>query len=351
MKKTILITGGAGFIGSHVVRRFVKKYPDYHLITLDKLTYAGNLENLLEVENAPNHTFIKGDILDVELLKRLFDQYVFDGVIHLAAESHVDRSLEDPASFAITNVVGTLQLLHAAKSAWKSNFKNKLFYHISTDEVYGSLDNGGFFTETTPVDPRSPYSASKTGSDHFVSAYHHSFGMPTIISRCSNNYGPNHFPEKLIPLMIHNIIQEKPLPVYGKGENVRDWLYVEDHASAIDVIFHKGKAGEVYNIGGINEWKNIDLVHLLCKIMDGKLGRPAGASAKLITYVTDRLGHDARYAIDPTKIQQELGWRPSVDFPTGLERTVDWFLNNREWLEHVTSGSYREYYTKMYHNR
>lgn len=351
MKKPILITGGAGFIGSHVVRRIVKNYPDYHVVTLDKLTYAGNLENLQEVENAPNHTFIKGDILDVELLKRLFDQYTFDGVIHLAAESHVDRSLEDPASFAITNVVGTLQLLHAAKLAWKGNFKNKLFYHISTDEVYGSLDNGGFFTETTPVDPRSPYSASKTGSDHFVSAYHHSFGMPTIISRCSNNYGPNHFPEKLIPLMIHNIIQGKPLPVYGKGENVRDWLYVEDHASAIDVIFHKGKAGEVYNIGGINEWKNIDLVHLLCKIMDRKLGRPAGASAKLITYVTDRLGHDARYAIDPTKIQQELGWRPSVDFPTGLERTVDWFLNNREWLEHVTSGSYREYYTKMYHNR
>ncbi len=351
MKKTILITGGAGFIGSHVVRRFVKKYPDYRLVTLDKLTYAGNLENLHDIEGAPNHTFIKGDILDEELLKRLFDQYGFDGVIHLAAESHVDRSLEDPASFAITNVVGTLQLLHAAKTAWKEDFTNKVFYHISTDEVYGSLDNGGFFTETTPVDPRSPYSASKTGSDHFVSAYHHSFGMPTIISRCSNNYGPNHFPEKLIPLMIHNIIQEKPLPVYGKGENVRDWLFVEDHASAIDVIFHKGKAGEVYNIGGINEWKNIDLVHLLCKIMDGKLGRPAGTSAKLITYVTDRLGHDARYAIDPTKIQQELGWRPSVDFPTGLERTVDWFLNNREWLDHVTSGSYREYYTKMYHNR
>lgn len=351
MKKTILITGGAGFIGSHVVRRFVKKYPDYHLVTLDKLTYAGNLENLHDVENSPNHTFIKGDILDAELLKRLFDQHAFDGVIHLAAESHVDRSLEDPASFAITNVVGTLQLLHAAKAAWKSNFANKVFYHISTDEVYGSLDHGGFFTETTPVDPRSPYSASKTGSDHFVSAYHHSFGMPTIISRCSNNYGPNHFPEKLIPLMIYNIIREKPLPVYGKGENVRDWLYVEDHASAIDVIFHKGKAGEVYNIGGINEWKNIDLVHLLCKIMDGKLGRPAGTSAKLITYVTDRLGHDARYAIDPNKIQTELGWRPSVDFPTGLERTVDWFLNNREWLDHVTSGSYREYYTKMYHNR
>ena len=351
MKKTILITGGAGFIGSHVVRRFVKNYPDYHLVTLDKLTYAGNLENLRDVENSTNHTFLKGDILDAELLKRLFDQYAFDGVIHLAAESHVDRSLEDPASFAITNVVGTLQLLHAAKTSWKGSYSNKVFYHISTDEVYGSLDHGGFFTETTPVDPRSPYSASKTGSGHFVSAYQHSFGMPTIISRCSNNYGPNHFPEKLIPLMIHNIMQEKPLPVYGKGENVRDWLYVEDHASAIDVIFHKGKAGQVYNIGGINEWKNIDLVNLLCKIMDGKLGRAPGTSAKLITYVTDRLGHDARYAIDPTKIQNELGWRPSVDFPTGLERTVDWFLNNREWLDHVTSGSYREYYTKMYHNR
>lgn len=351
MSKKILITGGAGFIGSHVVRLFVRRYPDYALVNLDKLTYAGNLENLREIENKPNYRFVKGDIVDYEFLKEFFGQEQFDGVIHLAAESHVDRSLESPAEFAITNIVGTLNLLQAAKVAWGKNLTNKLFYHISTDEVYGSLEHGGFFTEETPVDPRSPYSASKTGSDHFVKAFHNSFGLPVIISRCSNNYGPNHFPEKLIPLMIHNIIHNKPLPVYGKGENVRDWLYVEDHAAAIDVIFHKGKSGEVYNIGGNNEWKNIDLVRMLCQIMDQKLSRERGASEKLITYVKDRQGHDLRYAIDSSKLQRELGWGPSVDFPTGLEKTVDWFLANREWLDHVTSGAYREYYQSMYHNR
>ena len=351
MSKNILITGGAGFIGSHVVRLFVKTYPQYTIVNLDKLTYAGNLENLREIEGNPNYRFVKGDIVDYEFLKNFFLEEQFDGVIHLAAESHVDRSLENPAEFAITNIVGTLNLLQAVKLAWGKNLVGKLFYHISTDEVYGSLEHGGYFTEETPVDPRSPYSASKTGSDHFVKAFHNSFGLPVIISRCSNNYGPNHFPEKLIPLMIHNIIHNKPLPVYGKGENVRDWLYVEDHASAIDVIFHKGKPGEVYNIGGNNEWKNIDLVRVLCGIMDQKLGRQKGASEKLITYVKDRQGHDLRYAIDSSKLQRELGWGPSVDFPTGLEKTVDWFLANREWLDHVTSGAYREYYQSMYHNR
>ncbi len=351
MSKKILITGGAGFIGSHVIRLFVKRYPEYTIVNLVKLTYAGNLENLREIENNKNYTFVKGDIVDYDFLKDLFEKEKFDGVIHLAAESHVDRSLENPAAFAITNVVGTLNLLQAAKVSWKGNYSGKLFYHISTDEVYGSLDHGGYFTEETPVDPRSPYSASKTGSDHFVKAFHSSFGLPVIVSRCSNNYGPNHFPEKLIPLMIHNILNQKPLPVYGKGENVRDWLYVEDHASAIDVIFHKGKPGEVYNIGGNNEWKNIDLVMLLCNIMDKKLNRAPGTSEKQISYVTDRLGHDLRYAIDSSKLQRELGWKPSIDFPTGLEKTVDWYLANREWLDHVTSGAYRKYYADMYHNR
>ena len=349
--KSLLITGGAGFIGSHVIRRFVTRYPNYRIINLDKLTYAGNLENLRDIEKAPNYTFIKGDILDVPFLQRLFRENSFDGVIHLAAESHVDRSLENPADFALTNVVGTLSLLHTARAAWKENMAGKRFYHISTDEVYGSLGAEGLFTESTPLDPRSPYSASKAGSDHFVSAFHHSYGLPTLISRCSNNYGPYHFPEKLIPLMIHNILNGKPLPVYGKGENVRDWLYVEDHAAAIDVIYHKGQPGEVYNIGGNNEWKNIDLVHLLCRIMDRKLNQPEGTSARLITFVTDRLGHDLRYAIDSSKLKRELGWTPAMDFPTGLEQTVDWYLRNKEWLHHVTSGAYREYYDRMYGNR
>ena len=349
--KKILVTGGAGFIGSHVVRRLVTRYPDTQVFNLDKLTYAGNLENLRDVENCTNYRFIKGDILDYPFLKELFHKERFDGVIHLAAESHVDRSLESPATFAITNIVGTINLLQAASDAWKPDYSGRLFYHISTDEVYGSLDHGGYFTETTPVDPRSPYSASKTGSDHFVSVFRHSYGLPAIISRCSNKYGPNHFPEKLIPLMIHNILHGKPLPVYGKGENVRDWLYVEDHAAAIDLIFHKGRVGQIYNIGGNNEWKNIDLVMLLCKIMDEKLKRPAGSSAKLITYVTDRPGHDLRYAIDASKLKSELGWQPAVDFPTGLERTVDWYLSNQDWLNHVTSGSYRDYYERMYHHR
>jgi dTDP-glucose 4,6-dehydratase len=350
--KKILITGGAGFIGSHVVRRFVTSHPDYHIYNLDALTYAGNLENLRDIENYPNYTFVKGDIVDAEFIDKLFSENNFYGVVHLAAESHVDRSITDPMSFVMTNVVGTVNLLNSAKKAWKEDLADHRFYHVSTDEVYGELhDPGTFFTETTAYDPRSPYSASKASSDHFVRAYHNTYKLPVVISNCSNNYGPNHFPEKLIPLMIHNIIQQKPLPVYGKGENIRDWLFVEDHARAIDVIFHDGVNGETYNIGGHNEWKNIDLVLLLCSIMDKKLGRQEGETEKLITYVTDRAGHDLRYAIDATKLSNELGWKPSLQFAEGLEKTVDWYLNNQEWLNNVTSGNYQKYYNEMYSDR
>lgn len=349
-KKNILITGGAGFIGSHVVRLFVKKYPAYEVINFDSLTYAGNLENLRDIEGATNYKFIKGSILDIELLRDVFSENDIHGVVHLAAESHVDRSIHNPDEFAMTNIIGTIRLLHAAQTSWHGNMEGKMFYHISTDEVYGSIADG-YFTETTSIDPRSPYSASKASSDHFVQAFHNSYGMPSMISRCSNNYGPFQFPEKLLPLMINNMINHKPLPVYGKGENIRDWLYVEDHASAIDKIFHKGKSGEVYNIGGNNEWKNIDLIKMLCRIVDEKLGREQGTSANLITYVTDRPGHDLRYAIDASKVISETGWRTETDFSKGLELTVDWYLKNQEWLSNVTSGEYLKYYGKMYANR
>lgn len=350
MKKKILITGGAGFIGSHVVRRFVQTYPNYTIINLDALTYAGNPENLTDIEQASNYRFIKGDITDEAFILSLFKDEQFDAVIHLAAESHVDRSILDPLAFVRTNVMGTAVLLNAARTIWKDK-EGKRFYHVSTDEVYGSLGESGMFTEDTPYDPRSPYSASKAGSDHLVMAWHHTYGLPVVISNCSNNYGSHQFPEKLIPLMIHNIRQQKPLPVYGKGENVRDWLWVNDHASAIDVVFHKGLNGETYNIGGFNEWKNIDLVNLLCSIMDRKLNRPDGESAKLITFVQDRQGHDLRYAIDASKISQELGWKPSLQFEEGLEKTVDWYLNNQEWIDHVVSGAYQQYYDQQYSHR
>ncbi len=350
--KNLLITGGAGFIGSHVVRLFVNAYPDYQIVNLDALTYAGNLANLRDVENAPNYTFVKGDIRDADFLRALFTRYDFAGVIHLAAESHVDRSISDPMAFVLTNVVGTVNLLNAARQAWKGEYDQHRFYHVSTDEVYGELhDPDEFFTEETPYDPRSPYSASKAAADHFVRAYASTYRMDVVLSNCSNNYGPNHFPEKLIPLMIHNILHHKPLPVYGRGENVRDWLYVVDHARAIDTVFHRGKRGQTYNIGGFNEWKNLDLVYLLCETMDTKLDRPEGTSAQLITYVTDRAGHDLRYAIDARKIMHELGWQPSLQFAEGLERTVAWYLTNQDWLEDVTSGQYQQYYEDLYANR
>lgn len=346
-----MITGGAGFIGSHVIRLFVTKYPEYLIVNADALTYAGNLENLSDVESSSNYVFERADITDDKRIAELFDKYKFDSIIHLAAESHVDRSIIDPLAFVKTNVMGTANLLNVAKQAWKDKMEGKLFYHVSTDEVYGSLGETGFFTEETAYDPRSPYSASKASSDHLVMAYSHTFHLPVVLSNCSNNYGSHHFPEKLIPLMINNIKNNKPLPVYGKGENVRDWLFVEDHARAIDTIFHKGKKGEKYNIGGFNEWKNIDLVHLLCNIMDRKLGRKPGESASLISYVKDRAGHDLRYAIDATKLKTELGWTPSLQFEEGLEKTVDWYLNNEDWIKHVTSGDYQHYYDEQYEKR
>lgn len=349
--KKILITGGAGFIGSHVVRLFVNRYPDYKIVNLDKLTYAGNLANLKDIENAPNYEFIKGDIVDSDFIQKLFEKEKFDGVIHLAAESHVDRSISNPTEFVFTNVIGTVNLLNSAKHIWKDNMEGKRFYHISTDEVYGSLGKEGMFTEETAYDPHSPYSASKASSDHFVRAYLDTFGLPSVISNCSNNYGSFQFPEKLIPLFIHNIKNYKPLPVYGKGENVRDWLWVVDHARAIDVIYHKGKIGETYNIGGFNEWTNIDLIRVMCRKMDEKLGRPTGESEKLISYVKDRAGHDLRYAIDATKIKNELGWEPSLQFEEGIELTIEWYLENTEWLENVTSGDYQKYYQEQYVKR
>jgi len=349
--KKILITGGAGFIGSHVVRRFVNHYPDYEIYNLDALTYAGNLENVSDIENKPNYTFIKADITDASVISALFKQHSFEAVIHLAAESHVDRSITNPLAFVQTNVTGTLNLLNAFKEHWANDFEGKRFYHVSTDEVYGTLGATGLFTEQTPYAPNSPYSASKAASDHFVRAYGETYKLPYVITNCSNNYGPNHFPEKLIPLFINNIINNKPLPVYGDGNYTRDWLFVVDHAAAIDLVFHEGKNHETYNVGGFNEWKNIDLVKLLCKIMDAKLGRPAGESERLITFVKDRPGHDLRYAIDASKINKELGWQPSVTFEEGLNFTVDWFLNNQQWLKNVTSGDYMNYYTDQYINR
>ena len=345
---TILITGGAGFIGSHLVRRMLHRYPQYHIVNLDLLTYAGNLENLRDVENLPNYTFVKGSIEDEAFLDQLFQQYDFQGVIHLAAESHVDRSIADPMAFIYTNVLGTVRLLHAARQHWKDNMDGKRFYHVSTDEVYGSLGETGFFTETTPYDPRSPYSASKAASDHFVRAFHHTYGLPVVLSNCSNNYGPCQFPEKLIPLMINNIQHNKPLPVYGDGRYTRDWLWVEDHAEAIDLIYHQGRIGETYNIGGNNEWKNIDLVHALCDVMDELLGRAAGTSRQLIHFVTDRPGHDRRYAIDARKIEQELGWKPAETFASGIRKTVAWYLEHQDWVANVQSGGYRQWLDKHY---
>lgn len=350
--RNILVTGGAGFIGSHVVRLFVNKYPDYRIINLDKLTYAGNLANLKDIKDRPNYVFVKGDICELDDMLSLFEQYAIDGVIHLAAESHVDRSIKDPFIFARTNVMGTLSLLQAAKMTWEANYAGKRFYHISTDEVYGALDfDETLFTEDTRYNPHSPYSASKASSDHFVRAYHDTYGLPVVISNCSNNYGPYQFPEKLIPLFIHNIRHNKPLPVYGKGENVRDWLFVEDHARAIDVIFHHGRDGETYNIGGFNEWKNIDLIRVIVRTVDRLLNRPEGASDHLITFVTDRAGHDLRYAIDSSKLKNELGWEPSLQFEEGIEKTVRWYLDNQEWMDKVTSGDYQRYYDEMYANR
>ena len=346
--KTIIITGGAGFIGSHVIRLFVTKYPDYRIVNLDALTYAGNLENLRDIETSSNYTFEKVNILDVDELDRLFTQYQPDGVIHLAAESHVDRSIVSPLDFVYTNVVGTVNLLNASKKHWQGNYKDKRFYQVSTDEVYGALGDTGFFTEETPYDPHSPYSASKASSDHFVRAYYDTYDLPVVVTNCSNNYGPFHFPEKLIPLFINNIINKKPLPVYGDGLYTRDWLFVKDHARAIDLVYHKGKIGETYNIGGFNEWKNIDLVKLMCRLMDEKLARTPGESEQLITYVKDRPGHDRRYAIDASKINKELGWKPSVTFEEGLSQTIDWYLQNQEWLKHVTNGDYLKYYEKQY---
>ena len=351
MKKNILITGGAGFIGSHVVRLFVNKYPEYNIYNLDVLTYAGNLENLKDIDTKENYKFLKGDITDTEFISSIFKKYNFDGVIHLAAESHVDRSITNPMEFINTNIVGTVVLLNAAKEAWKDNFNDKLFYHVSTDEVYGSLGETGFFLETTPYDPKSPYSASKASSDHLVRAYNNTYKMPVVISNCSNNYGSHQFPEKLIPLSINNIKNNKPIPIYGKGDNIRDWLYVNDHARAIDVIFHKGKQGDTYNIGGINEWTNLDLIHKLCDVMDKKLGREEGTSRKLITFVTDRAGHDKRYAIDASKLRKELGWEPSLQFEEGIEKTVDWYLENEAWVENIVSGDYAKYYDNMYKDR